>query len=203
MTLELKINITSNNQGGFIFRENTGQYSVTNLTGWGSPNEILANVTSVTLEVFLPDPSTYLPTSNSVVFDAGDNFNVDFPTSDYTKQFDIDGEMLGGAVGSNVPDGVYEFFYEVIVDQGGGEFATYTVSEYAVMIDDVMCCISKLSVDAIEAWCGCGCDKKTSRFESGMLMIEAAKYAIFCGNITAAAAAISNAVSVCNGCSDC
>jgi hypothetical protein len=199
MALELKINVTSNNQGGFIFREDTGQYSVTNLTGWGSPNPTLASVVDVTLEVFLPDSSTYLPTSNSVVLDSGDNLNVDFPTSDYTKQFDITGQMLGGSAGSDVPDGVYEFLYTVTVSPD----TEYSISKYAVMIDGVMCCISKLSVDAIEAWCGCGCDKKTSRFESGMLMIEAAKYAVFCGNITATAAAISNAVSVCNGCSDC
>jgi len=198
MALELKVLITPTNQSGFIFKETTGIYSAGNTTAWGAPNLEIGDITDATLAIYRPDTSTRLPSSTYVSIGSGEGFYNLFPNNSSSYQFDINGEMAGFGVGSKAIDGVYEFVYSVTDD-----ISVVSTSVYVLQYATVQCCLAKMAVKAINSSGDCGCGKKSSTFERGMLMIEAAKYALICNNITAAAKAISHAIEICGGCHDC
>lgn len=206
MAVQIKTSIISTQDGVFSFSENTGAYNVGNTTGWGSPNEDISNVLSSKLDVFLPDPETYLPTSSYQIIDTAEGFEPPlYPTTDSSVIFNITGQMLGYGLSSKVPDGIYEIVYTVLVDAGGLGISTETLTNrtYRLMTAQVECCLSKIAVSGINEMSGCNCPGKLSNFELGMLMVQAAKYAIECGNVTAAGKALSRAKEICNGCSGC
>ena len=78
----------------------------------------------------------------------------------------------------------------------------YTWNGNALMYANTLCCLANLAVTGTNSG-GCGCGSKMSRFEKGMLMLEAAKYAMNCNNTNAAAKALLAANELCNGCKDC
>lgn len=206
MALELNTVINSTNDGEMKFYDTTGAYNIGNTTGWGSPNEDIANVLNVKLDVYLTDETTYLPTTELVTIDSGEGFDVPlFPTTDNTTVFTITGNMLGYGVSSKIPDGIYEIIYNVNIDVGGlGQtIELLTNRTYQLMTSQVECCLAKMAIKGINEMSGCNCPGKLSNFELGMLMVQAAKYAISCNNITAAAKALARAKEVCNGCSGC
>lgn len=206
MALELKNIVNSTQDGEFAFYETTGAYNPGNTTGWGAPNEDLSNVLAVKIDAFLSDPSTYLPTSTFVTIDSGEGLTTSiFPTTDNTTVFNITGAMLGYGATSKIPDGIYELIYTVTIDVGGlgNQIDVLTNRVYVIMTSQVECCLAKMAVKGILEMSGCNCPGKLSNFELGMLMIQAAKYAISCNNITAASQALARAKEICGGCSGC
>lgn len=206
MALELKISVTTGS-GNFLFSETTGAYNVsTNPTGWGAPNDILANVSTWSIAIYKPDSVTLLPGTTPVTL----SNPAGLPTATIPNSLTISPQQIGYATGESLPDGIYQFVYTVDVVIGGPAPIdnTYTITQYVLIYAGVQCCAGKLAVKAASSGCGCsggcgGCGDDASNFEKVMLMIEAAKYSIQCGSITSAAKAIVHAQEICNGCQSC
>jgi hypothetical protein len=196
MALTLKLSITAEETGIFTVQDTTGLYTLNNLTGYGSPNPEIADFVSANVTVFIPDPTTLLPfvTPTSYVIDL---YSI-LPNSGSPLYY-IDNSMLGGSANTKCPDGVYNFsaYFESV---GSNE---YYWNGSVLMYANTLCCLANLAVAGTNSGCGCGCGSKMSRFEKGMLMLEAAKYAMSCNNTTAAAKALLAANELCNGCKDC
>jgi len=204
MGLELKISVTTSS-GNFVFQETTGLYNLTtNPGGWGLPNEELVNVASWKIDVYKPDSVTLLPQATPVPI----TNPAGYPTGTIPNSYTIAPQAIGYGTGEALPDGVYQFLYTVNVDNPVSGRQTYTITQYVLIYAGVQCCAGKLAVKAANSGCGCsggcgGCGDDASDFEKVMLMIEAARYSMQCGSVTAAAKAIVYAQEVCNNCGSC
>jgi hypothetical protein len=194
MALTLKSSVTAEETGTFTVQDTTGLYTSNNLTGYGAPNPTIASFSSASIIINTPAPETYLPAASPTTYTI--NVYPIFPNG-YSLPYYIDYSMLGGAATDKCPDGVYDFTYRAI---SGG--TTYNSNGSVLMYANTLCCLANLAVTGTNSG-GCGCGNKMSKFEKGMLMLEAAKYAMSCNNTTAAAKALLAANELCNGCKDC
>jgi hypothetical protein len=197
MALTLKASVTAEETGTFTVQDTTGVYTGNNPTGYGSPNPEIGDFISADMIVAIPEPETFLPAASPSTYTV--NMYSALPNSGSPLYY-IDNSMLGGSTNTKCPDGVYEFTYEAYDDNGE---VTYDWNGYVLMYANTLCCLANLAVTGTNSGCGCGCGSKMSRFEKGMLMLEAAKYAMSCNNTTAAAKALLAANELCNGCKDC
>ena len=195
MALTLKASVTAEETGTFTVQDTTGVYTGNNPTGYGSPNPQISYFISGILTVDAPEPETFLPAASPVTYSIP--MYPSFPNPGLPLYY-VDYSMLGGTSNVKCPDGVYEFTYEAFDDDAGD---LYTWNGNALMYANTLCCLANLAVTGTNS--GCGCGSKMSRFEKGMLMLEAAKYAMSCNNTTAAAKALLAANELCNGCKDC
>jgi hypothetical protein len=197
MALTFKASVIAEETGTFTVQDTTGVYTSNNPTGYGAPNPQIIYFTSADLTVSVPEPETFLPAPTPVTY----SINM-YPTLPNTGSplYYIDYSMLGGNAANKCPDGVYEFTYEAYDDDNGD---LYTWNGSVLMYANTLCCLANLAIAGTNSGCGCGCGSKMSRFEKGMLMLEAAKYATSCNNTTAAAKALLAASELCNGCKDC
>lgn len=197
MALTLKASVTAEETGTFTFNDTTGAYTNNNPTGYGSPNPAIADFTQASLLVQIPVSTTFLPAPTPTTY----TFNIypNFPNTGFRTYY-IYNSMLGGSASLKCPDGVYNFQYK-IYDNNLEVWSTW--NENVLMYANTLCCLANLAIAGTNSGCGCGCGSKMSRFEKGMLMLEAAKYSISCNNTTAAAKALLAASELCNGCKDC
>lgn len=200
MALDLKpLDVTANQNRTFTVLDVTLAYSPTNLGGWGAPNPTIAEISSASLVVTLPDPTTKLPDpTNFVTFDAVSTpaFFDTFPNTTFLP-FTFTNEDLGGEADTNIPDGIYQFDYSVT-----DATDTYTSSVYAVMDWAARCCLANLANGVNWKKCGCGSTDKNN-FTKGWAYLWGVEANMVCPNITNAAAALVKAQEVCDGCGGC
>lgn len=205
MALGLNISVNTVTSGGFTFSEITGIYNATtNPGGWGGVNPVTNQATEAWLDIYKPDPNTFLPVNTPAA--PINLLNQGYPINTTTNSFFVSPQNAGFLAGETTADGVYQFVYRVTVAIGGNDF-DYVASQYVLVYSGAQCCVSKLAVQAINdgggCGCGSGCGESMSEFEKGMLLIEAAKYSITCGLIVPAANAIKHVNEICGGCSTC
>ena len=94
------------------FNETTGAYHVTtNPTGWGAPNPVVGDATSVKLFVGVPGNTSMIEL----------DLSANFPEDDDSVDLDILATTLGL---NHIPSGVWKFTYEVVAT------TTYTKTKY-------------------------------------------------------------------------
>lgn len=159
----------------FTFTDTTGTYNaLTNPTGWGAPNDDIANTTPpCTLDITLPDGVTTYQidlTSTTPVF----------PVNAAPNELILDAGDIGGVSGDKIPDGLYTFVYTVNTTTGGG--TEYTQTAVVPFTCQVSCCVYSMW-KTVHPDCDC-CDQDRENLINAYLMLKALKYQGNCGNTT-------------------
>lgn len=141
MALDLNFDIyTRRNSTQLIFKETTGTYSLSNTSGWGSPNDSLSSVSSWVVSITLPNSTTLYSFNNPINLPSDNNANI------IINPIDI------GSTTGLIPDGVYEIQYEVITTNN-----TYKKVLRIPIFSNVSCCVKRM---ALKIKPGCCCDDK-------------------------------------------
>jgi len=168
--LVLKYNICQKKDcTSLFFSETTGTYnSLSNSGGFGSPNPVVGDATSVLLKVLFPN--------------ADDTVDIDisasFPTVDSTVETEITSEDLGLAAGAVLADGIYEITYEVIANG-----VTYTETKNIFLYCNVQCCINQFIATIPDTACNCT-DSSVSDALTAFMLMRSLEYAAVCGKKT-------------------
>lgn len=112
-----------------IFKDTTGEYSLTNTGGYGSPNPEIADFTEATLTVIAPDNTQYVI----------DIFSDGFPTIDTEDEYQIDLADLGNR--TFIEDGYWQFIYTIYDNNTD---TTYTAVFAGIFTCNTRCCVEKL-----------------------------------------------------------
>lgn len=168
LVLQIDAEITSNCKT-IEFYETTKPYSVSNTTGWGTPNDTIASATSAELTVLTP-------AGNAYTFDATSSipFYSSWPTTDDDISYDINSSMIGYGTDQKLPDGVYRFSYEVVTSGG-----TYTQVIEKLFYCNAKCCVHNMIAD-IDYNCDCSIDKIEKAKKAWIILIGLG-YASECG----------------------
>jgi hypothetical protein len=152
------------------FTDTTGAYAASNVTGWGNPNEAVADATAATLSVTPPGGA-------ATVID----LYSDFPTSDGTSTFEITGDLVTGVgENTNFPDGLYEFVYSVTTGT-----TTYTTTKQLYFYCGAKCCVDKLFANIDFTGCDCVSDQIDEALLA-LALLRGISYHVSCGNTTEA-----------------
>lgn len=158
----------SNNCKDLTFVETTGAYnSLSNTTGWGSPNEATSAATSATLSI---------TDTEDIVTNIDLLATTLFPSSNINLQYDLSTTGLTDSEGQ-LPDGIYTFTYTVVTAT-----TTYTTSWRQAIYCQVKCCVMSMLVD-LDFDCDCYKDEKDKIIDS-FLMYKGLIYSSNRGNIT-------------------
>lgn len=154
-----------------VFTETTGEYSSSNITGWGSPNKLTSDAETAVLIVTTPSGADY-------------TFNLftespAFPTSDDEREFVIDTTDIGGTTGSRIPNGLYLFRYSVTR-------TTATAFSYSQQIQQLFyctarCCVNSMFAD-LDFECDC-CEEEIDRALKAKAMLYSLELAAGAGHI--------------------
>jgi len=151
--------------------ETTGAYSVSNLNGWGAPNEITSNITVALLQVTSPSgvvstinllsPTSGLPSSN--------------PSLDYT--------ILNADLGNitNVEDGHWQFLLHY---RTAGGTIYQKVRNYLFYCNTECCVQSLLAEIEVEDCNCCNQDSKIDNYIKAKTFLEALKNAARCYQVS-------------------
>ena len=171
-----------------IFTETTGAYSVFNIGGWGIPNYTLADVLDVELIITVPGGTKY-------VLDMA-TLNPDLPNNSQ-GEFNIHMGYLGGTAGDTVLQGIYEFEYRILVNDGTAGGFLITKRKYGLMSSVIKCCVHKMlaNLDMCDE-CPCGEDKSNAL--EAYTLYKAMLYAYTCGSLTKAAKMAKQVNKLCN-----
>lgn len=173
MGLQLKYTVTLGDDcKSFIITQNTGAYNnPNNLTGFGTPNLAIADITSSLITVEnLTTGVTYdnlLITSSSTVGNE---------TTFTTEDLEISGISIGDIT---LPDGQYCFTYTVI---GGG--VTYEQIVKKVWLCE-SCCKIKTKACEIDLECGCcnePCADEIWKFLQAYTELKIIEYSAYCSS---------------------
>jgi hypothetical protein len=136
-----KFNICEQSCKKFVFTELTGDYdSVTNPTGWSTPNIDISDVLTSTLSIYKPNN-----TSPIII-----NLFPTYPTIDNTIEFEIDETILG----STISDGLYKFVYTITYTDSNNQIATISQTVYHAVYCNIKCCVDKLFAAIEDFDCG-------------------------------------------------
>lgn len=167
MALQLSISaVKSSDCTKFTFSETTGAYDVTdNPTGWGVPNEDIANVASA--EVIVKDYS------NSITYDTID-VSASFPDSAGTATYDInwvDLDLSGTDVtGTSFPDSIYCITYRVTMN--GGQI--YEATVYKLVLCVLECQVYSTINTLVDNDCAnCSTKVNIEKFLTSMTLLRA------------------------------
>ena len=117
-----------------VFKETTGLYSLSNLGGYGSPNNTTGSVTSAVLVITAPDSTEYTIDMLATTF---------FPTSNTLYEFIIPLSDIGSPV--TVADGYWTFVYTVTApDPNTGIPASFVATSALVVSCAANCCIANM-----------------------------------------------------------
>tara|TARA_R110000772_G_scaffold1095_1_gene3858 strand:- start:8671 stop:9228 length:558 start_codon:yes stop_codon:yes gene_type:complete len=166
MALEIKLGISSI-QDEFRLVDNTDVYNaLTNLTGYGAPNEVPGDFNSAFIVVTMPDGTQV---------NAIDAYPT-FPNDDNTVIFTITAAMLGVA---KLEPGIYSFNYTIDDISGGISNNPFTVDCKYYHYEPIQCCISKKvkSLDFI-----CSTNEEICEVAIAERRLKAAIYAACAGN---------------------
>lgn len=148
------------------FKETTGAYnSLSNLTGWGSPNETVGAATAATLTVTFASGTAY--TINLLT--------VGFPTADSTIEYEIPGSSIGNSSNSAIADQVITFTYTVTT-----ETSTYTQTIQQAFYCNAQCCVLSMFAD-LDVECDCSEDQIANALKAYALF-KGLVYAANCGS---------------------
>lgn len=165
----------------------TGPYSVSNVGGYGTPNDDFSDVTA----------SSVVITNTQ-----GDSFTINNVASDVYAEVTVQNTAIGVASSESIPDGVYDA--EFLVVTTGGQYS-YTTKFFVTW--NVECCFEKAQAaeSAIpSAGCGCSC-QGASKVPDYFYMIWSANKAFYCGKIETAKAILEYLRQACKtlSCSNC
>jgi hypothetical protein len=190
-----------------IFTETTGIYSVTNTTGWGSPNPLISECQTVgstpgaILTVLTPDDNfitmfSYDPSLGGTQFPETTGLqekNLYYYSSGYTTTYNATATPV------NMPDGVYTFTYTINSVNYVSKIATiYSTTYYLLVTTGVACCVDKLFHLASQADCTDCKNEKLSKALEAESYLKAAEYANACGKNNMAAKHLSKAQWICS-----
>lgn len=150
------------------FFEKTGPYGVSNTSGWGSPNETIADVNTAEITITTPADNSYTFDSNSLT-----PFYSDWPTSDTSAFYAITSDMIGYGTNQKLPDGLYRIYYEVVTNT-----TTYTQVKDFLFYGNAQCCVFNLFAD-IDYECDCS-KSKIENAKKAYLMLKGLESASTC-----------------------
>lgn len=164
MALELKISACFiDNCSKLEIKDTTGEYSLTNLTGWNTPNLNLVDVDVATITLTFPS-------GNTVVYDE---------LAEVNGAVIVNGSFLLKEIEDlNLVDGIYNISYYV------EDTDTDTSYEYSFKIFSTCkakCCVEKMKLKFKEEMCGCNWKTYWDYYMQAKAFLESAKYAYACG----------------------
>ncbi len=176
MALKLKFTVANgSNCKSIIFTETTGAYNnPDNITGWGTPNPSIGDVTYSKLKIENLTTSTIYDLIN--ITPNSTNSSTTINTSDL--------KIAGVSIGDvTLPDGLYEFTYHVKVNSLRTEYTSIVKS---LFLCESCCKIKKLATD-VDLDCGCcndDCSEKIWKFLEAHTLYKALQWSGVCGSET-------------------
>lgn len=169
MAVALSINLCQDISCQFItFSDTTGAYSLTNLSGYGSPNEATAGALGAVLTVIDPNNNSY-----SINLLAQ---NPAWPTATTTQGYNITLANLSQT--NKFIDGEYNFTYTVTY----ADSTSSTVNINQLMYCNIECCVSQMFANITDPECECQAADLATAMKASSLLI-ALKRAAKCGNV--------------------
>lgn len=172
------------------FSETTGFYNSTNLTGWGTPNQQLADTISATLEITVPSGTVYTLDLYATTI---------FPTNVMYTPYDIPLASIGSP--TTIEDGEWKFVYTVADSKTN--VATTTIYKYFYC--NSACCVKQMLAD-LDLTCDC-CKESVDykNYELAWIELESLKKAAACGDADnfAAIKKIVDKLCLNSGCKTC
>ena len=158
----------SSNCSSLVFSDTTGAYSLTNLTGYGTPNESISGATAE-LIVTLSDGTI----STISLTAAG------FPTTDSTLTYTISAEDIGYSSGDKIDDQIISFQYKVVTA------LTTIITQYKsqAFYCQVNCCVNSMFID-LDLSCEDCLKSLGKKSMKAYLMLQGLKYSSSCGDST-------------------
>ena len=186
--VNFKVTEACDNQS-ILFQETTGAYSaLNNAGGWGVPNYDLTNVLDVELLITIPNGTTItLPMSV---------LQPDLP-NDSNGIFHIHMGLLGGTAGEIMLQGVYEFEYRILLNDGSNTGFLISKRKYGLMASVIKCCVHKMLAN-LDMCDGCPCGEDKSNALEAYTLYKAMWYAYTCGSLTKAAKMANQVNKLCN-----
>ena len=171
-----------------IFTDITGTYSAFNTGGWGVPNYTLADVLDAEIIVTVPDGTKYVLDFATIQSDLPNGTN---------GEFNIHMGLLGGTTGHTVTQGVYEFEYRILVNDGTAGGFLITKRKYGLMSSVIKCCVHKMLAN-LDMCDDCPCGEDKSNALEAYTLYKAMLYAYQCGSLTKAAKMAKQVDKLCN-----
>jgi hypothetical protein len=164
--LKLKFNIcVTNGCTQLKFTEETGFYSPTNSTGWGTPNINISDVQTAILSITGP---------NGVIYET-DLGNTGLFHSYYPIEYQIPLTNYGNP--TNIVDGEWIFVYTVTTDT-----ETYTTTVYKYFFCNSECCVTNMLPKTKD--CDCCDNEDNSNYIIAWTHLQSLKKAAECGDYT-------------------
>lgn len=151
-----------------IFKDITGAYSLTNLYGYGSPNESISGATAE-LTVTLADGTV---TVLDITADG-------FPTTDKTLELIINPEDIGYEEGDKIADQIIAFEYKVTTALGTIILQNIEQAFYC----QVKCCVLSMFID-LDLECEDCMKSLGDRSMNAYIMLKGLEYSANCGDKT-------------------
>jgi len=171
-----------------VFTDTTGAYSTFNMHGWGAPNYDLSDVLDVEILVKTPDGTTY---SLSMA-----DLSPSLP-NDSDGTFHIHMGFLGGTQGDPMVQGVYEFEYRILVNDGSAGGFLISVRHYGLVSSIIKCCVHKMLAN-LDICDDCPCGEDKSNALEAYTLYKAMLYAYSCGSVTKANKMAAQVHKLCN-----
>ena len=172
-----------------IFNDVTGPYSITNTSGYGTPNESISGATAE-LIVTLADG-----TITTISLTA-----AGFPTTDKTLEYIITAEALGYSSGSKIADQLISFTYKVTTA------LTTIITQYKTQgfYCQVNCCVNSMFID-LDINCEDCMKSLGDRAMKAYIMLQGLKYSANCGDSTTFTKTLAQLNKLClnSSCSNC
>jgi len=144
-----------------VFKDLTGTYNnPNNLTGWGSPNEDIADYHYSKIEFFL----------SGVLIKTFEFFNITFPTNDTSFKYTLP---------YAIADGIYTIKYTVLED--ADSISGLTISTQQAFYCNTKCCVQSMFKD-IDHTCDCSKDK-IEKAKEAWVLYKGLEANSGCGNI--------------------
>ena len=154
-----------------IFKDTTGAYSLTNTTGYGAPNPIIADFDTAVLTVIAPDETEYTV----------DVFPESFPTTDTDQEYEIPLASLGNR--TVIEDGYWQFVYTI---HDNNTDTNYSATFAGIFTCNTRCCVEQLLLLIDENKFGLP-DKQNNKRINDYLMakayLDSLTYYANCGNL--------------------
>ena len=172
-----------------IFTELTGEYSASNPNGWGLPNAELAQVIDVEIIIKAPDGKTYVISMLELA--------PTLPSNNSINPFNIHMGYLGGTAGQTIMQGVYEFEYRIVWDDGSNTGQLVSKRKYALVTSVIKCCVHKM-LSSLDMCDDCPCGEDKSNALEAYTLYKAMLYAYTCGSLVKAGKMAAVVNRLCN-----
>lgn len=175
MALGLAFSIALSSDGETLtIADQTGTYSGTNLTGFGSPNPATTDATTATISISLRASDGSYGTETTVnVFDD----TTPLPSS-IGGSTTITATQAG--YDDTYADGIYKIVYTVTGSSGGTPFST-SVTRYDVLRNSIA--VAYQTKTANYSACSCNCNDLRDNLECMALMLRLLRGAECCGQL--------------------